>query len=269
MSQTETYLDKIFLVADPDTRIRKADNLMEFEVYTTAGLLAGEQPGNFKRIPKGTKVKLDKAKVLATGSSDALVFAHALSADGQSEYGWTSTRNLDGAFVNESLGSIAPRPGAGKFGPNAAWKAGAYTGQLTLVEIVGAKQKVKHISVDTLEPYLVLVKAAATNGLQVAINSGFRSYPEQKYLYEGYSNHRPGFNLAAKPGRSNHQSGIAFDIALAGADGNPVYEWLKRNAPAHGFIRTVNKEPWHWEYDRAKAATAMAAHTYKTGNVTV
>ena len=87
--------------------------------------------------------------------------------------------------------------------------------------------------------------------------------------YEGYSNHRPGFNLAAKPGRSNHQSGIAFDIALAGADGNPVYEWLKRNAAAHGFIRTVNKEPWHWEYDRAKAATAMAAHTYKTGNVTV
>jgi hypothetical protein len=49
----------------------------------------------------------------------------------------------------------------------------------------------------------------------------------------------------------------------------PVYKWLKRNAPAHGFIRTVNKEPWHWEYDRAKAATAMATHTYKTGNVTV
>jgi hypothetical protein len=28
---------------------------------------------------------------------------------------------------------------------------------------------------------------------------------------------------AAKPGRSNHQTGIAFDIALAGADGSPVY----------------------------------------------
>ncbi len=106
------------------------------------------------------------------------------------------------------------------------------------------------------------------DGVQVAINSGFRSYPEQKYLYEGYINHRPSFNTAAKPGRSNHQSGIAFDIAVAGGDGNPVYEWLKRKAPAHGFIRTVNKEPWHWEYDRAKAEIAVAAHTYKTRNVT-
>jgi hypothetical protein len=35
--------------------------------------------------------------------------------------------------------------------------------------------------------------------------------------YEGYSNHRAGFNLVAKPGRSPHQSGIDFDIALAGA----------------------------------------------------
>jgi hypothetical protein len=35
---------------------------------------AGEQPGNFKRIPKGTMDKINKAKVLPTGSSDALVF---------------------------------------------------------------------------------------------------------------------------------------------------------------------------------------------------
>jgi hypothetical protein len=79
---------------------------LEFEVYTPADVPPGEQPGNFKRIPKGTKVKLDKVKVLPTGSSDALVFAHALSANGESEYGWTSTRNLDGGFVNETLGSI-------------------------------------------------------------------------------------------------------------------------------------------------------------------
>jgi hypothetical protein len=42
---------------------------------------------------------------------------------------------------------------------------------------------------------------------------------------------------------------------------------LTKNAPHHGFIRTVNKELWHWEYDKAKAAIAVARHTYKTSNV--
>ncbi len=114
MSRTETYLDKVFSVADPDTRIRKPDNLMEFELYTPGDVTAGEQPGNFKRIPKGTKVKLDKIKALPMGSSAALVFAHALSADGGSEYGWTSTRNLDGAFVNETLRQHPPAAGSGE-----------------------------------------------------------------------------------------------------------------------------------------------------------
>jgi hypothetical protein len=30
-----------------------------------------------------------------------------------------------------------------------------------------------------------------------------------------------------------------------------------------------SKEPWHWEYDKTKAAKAVAANTYKTGNVVV
>jgi LAS superfamily LD-carboxypeptidase LdcB len=76
-----------------------------------------------------------------------------------------------------------------------------------------------------------------------------------------------GFNTAAPPGSSNHQNGIAFDIAVGGGSGDPIYDWLKKNAPARGFIRTVNKEPWHWEFDKAKAAIAVAAKTFKTKNV--
>ncbi len=33
-------------------------------------------------------------------------------------------------------------------------------------------------------------------------------------------------------------------------------------------VRLYESKPGDWEYDRAKAASPMAAHTYKTGNVT-
>ena len=268
MSRTESYLEKIFIVTDPDARIRTPGDLMAFERYTPADVLPpGEQVGNFKRIAKDTQVKVDAIKVVPTGGSGSIAFAHSLSQDGTAELGWTSTRNFNGKFINETLGTMPPEPGAGKFGPNAVWSGGSFKGQITLVQIIAASLDVRRIASDTLDPYLDLVAAAAKDRVQVAINSGFRSYPEQKDLYEGYIKGLPGFNLAAKPGTSNHQNGIAFDIAVAGASGDPVYDWLKENAPPRGFIRTVNGEPWHWEYDTAKAAVAVAAHTYKTDNV--
>jgi hypothetical protein len=270
MSQTSSYLDKTFTVADPDARIRKPGDLMNFQTYSaTDPLPPGAAVGDFKRIPQGAKVKVDDIEIVRTGSSGSIVFGHALSPDGATELGWTSTRNFNGKFVNETLDRLEPAPGAGKFGPNAAWSAGNYLGQRTLVEIVNFEIDVKRIALESLQPYMVLVAAAASDGISIAINSGFRSYPEQKLLYEGFIKHLPGFNTAAPPGRSNHQNGIAFDLRVGGGDGDPVYEWLKKNGPAHDFVRTVNKEPWHWEFDKVKAAKAVAAHTFKTPNVTV
>ena len=270
MNKSSSYIDKIFVVIDSDARIRKPGDFMEFQTYTaTDPLPAGEQVGNFKRIPQNTEVKVDDIEIVRTGSSGAIVFAHAMSKDGAKEHGWTSTRNFRGKFVNETLGELPPMPGAGKYGPNAAWAGGEYLGQRTLVEIVDVTLEIERIALDTLEPYLNLVASAAQDGVEIAINSAFRSYPEQKSLYEGYKNRLPGYNIAAPPGTSKHQNGIAFDIRVAGATGDPVYEWLKKNGPSHGFIRTVNKEPWHWEYDQAKAVAAIAAHTYKTQNVVV
>lgn len=37
-------------------------------------------------------------------------------------------------------------------------------------------------------------------GLDLIISSGTRTRAEQQYLYDGWINRRPGFNLAAKPG---------------------------------------------------------------------
>ncbi len=270
MSQADSYLNKIFEVIDPDTRLRKPGDLMTFLVYTAADPLpSGVAVGDFKRIPRGTKVKVDDIEIFRTGSSGSIVFGHAMSPDGASEFGWTSTRNFAGKFVNETLGEVPPARGGGKFGPNAAWSGGQFIGQRTLVEIVDFKLEIERITLDTLAPYLALVKAAAADNVSVAINSGFRSYPEQKFLFDGFTRHLPGFNTAAPPGTSKHQNGIAFDIRVAGGDGDPVYEWLKKNGPAHGFVRTVNKEPWHWEFDKVKADKAIALRTFKTANVHV
>ena len=84
MSRTESYAGKTFIVTDADTRLRNPDNLMEFERYKAVDPLpASEQVGNIKRIPKGTELKVDKIKIVPTGSSGSIVFAHVLSRDEQ------------------------------------------------------------------------------------------------------------------------------------------------------------------------------------------
>ena len=125
---------------------------------------------------------------------------------------------------------------------------------------------IEHLALKTIEPYMAL---AAGDGVVISLNSGLRSYPEQKHQHEGFVRGLPGFNTAAKPGVAKHQNGIAFDIAVAGGDGNPTYEWLKQHATAFGFVRTVSREPWHWEWDEPKAQAASARGRFMTPNVMV
>lgn len=140
-------------------------------------------------------------------------------------------------------------------GKHASWSKGKYTGQIDTINVLGAKtswqngKKVYAPDIDTLskdlkEKYDVLDAAASTDGYSIMIISGFRSYPEQKELYD--LRHVRGVDTA-RPGRSNHQSGIAIDINTNGFD-TDIYKWMKKNASKYGFIRTVNSEDWHWEY---------------------
>ena len=249
----------VFVVVDPDARIRRPEDLMTFSL---------DAAGRFQTVPKGTEVRVVEIRLVEAGSRSSIVFGRATSVDGAQVFGWTSTRNFDGKFMNETIGAVQPEPGAGRFGPNAAWSQGEYLGQIELAAIVDAKLELERLALRTIEPYAALVAAAAKDGVLVTLNSGFRSYPEQKHLHDRFMRRLPGFNTAAKPGFSNHQSGIAFDISVPGGDGNPTYEWLKRDATTFGFVRTVSKEPWHWEFDEPKAQIALAAGTFKIKTVT-
>lgn len=122
-----------------------------------------------------------------------------------------------------------------------------------------------------------MIKAAKEEeGLIIQSVSGFRSYSYQKGLYERYvkrDGEKKASTYSAKPGHSEHQTGLAFDIGGTDKskwvndsfDGTKEAKWLAKNAHRFGFILRYPKgktditgykyEPWHFRYvglDHAK-----------------
>ena len=106
-------------------------------------------------------------------------------------------------------------------------------------------------------------------GLNVPLISGYRSYETQEKLYNKYVK-KDGENKAntysAKPGESEHQTGLAFDIGSVDRSFANTIEakWLAENAYLYGFIIRYPKdktnvtgyiyEPWHVRYLGEKKA---------------
>ena len=76
----------------------------------------------------------------------------------------------------------------------------------------------------------------------VSIKSGYRSYEEQEELYQRYL--RGEGNLAAPPGRSNHNHGEAADL---GYMSDEAREWVHSVAADLGLHFPVRGENWHVE----------------------
>ncbi|NJO39601.1 MAG: hypothetical protein HC769_15180 [Cyanobacteria bacterium CRU_2_1] len=57
-----------------------------------------------------------------------------------------------------------------------------------------------------------LEKAIRDRGIRLFINSAYRTIAQQLILYNQYKTGRCGIEIAAPPGGSNHQSGLAIDI---------------------------------------------------------
>ena len=91
------------------------------------------------------------------------------------------------------------------------------------------------------------MRQAAMNeaGLRMQLNSAFRTMGKQRELYQRYI--KRGKPVAAYPGTSPHQMGLAVDIQTNGGT-LPIYKWLVGNSQRFGFYRTVASEPWHYHY---------------------
>lgn len=131
---------------------------------------------------------------------------------------------------------------------------------------------------EVTDAYTDLIEAGSAEGLEFVMVSGFRSYDEQEILYNDYvarEGQEEADNYSARPGHSEHQSGLAFDIGSVESANNfevsfedtPEYDWLKDAAHEYGFIirykegkediTGIQFEPWHLRYVGVEAATEI------------
>jgi hypothetical protein len=80
---------------------------------------------------------------------------------------------------------------------------------------------------------------------RIYVASGLRSYNEQKILYNLYLAGKG--NLAARPGTSNHETGLAVDAWINGTVALFSHKQAAALAAKHNLVRTVPSEAWHAE----------------------
>ncbi|OYW83930.1 hypothetical protein B7Z17_04880, partial [Candidatus Saccharibacteria bacterium 32-49-10] len=121
-------------------------------------------------------------------------------------------------------------------------------------------------------------KDAKTAGFDLFLASGFRSYELQNFYYTNYAasaGQQEADKYSAKPGNSEHQTGLAFDISLSSRQcyletcfgDTEDAKWLEANSTSYGFILRYpnNKvdatgyqyEPWHFRYVGVELAAAL------------
>ena len=124
--------------------------------------------------------------------------------------------------------------------------------------------------------FLKLIAQMKEEGYAISDNySGFRSYATQAQLYQSYVNQEgqaAADRYSARPGYSEHQTGLAFDVI--GTDGQLVEDssaaqWLLEHAPDYGFVVRYPRgkesitgymhEEWHLRYIGKEAKDIAAS----------
>lgn len=130
-----------------------------------------------------------------------------------------------------------------------------------------------------------LITAAAAAGHDIRIISAYRDHDTQVALYERYValyGREAADTHSARPGHSEHQTGLAVDLDdhgdcyLTDCFGEtPAGRWLAENAAAYGFVVRYPEgkeqitgflsEPWHFRY----VGIELAEEMQRTGIVTL
>lgn len=137
-------------------------------------------------------------------------------------------------------------------------------------------QRVREVAYNA---FLDMWHAAEQEGYYLMINSSYRSYQDQEAVYNNYkssSGQKYADSIAARPGSSEHQTGLAIDIfSKTNTNRNsftdsPEAKWLEDNAHIYGFILRYpedkvditgyNYESWHYRYVGEDIATYIYEH---------
>ena len=129
---------------------------------------------------------------------------------------------------------------------------------------------------DVYDAFITMFNAAKKEDITLIINSGYRDYEDQdstyQSFYESYGEDEAD-KIAARPGFSEHQTGLSLDLTSYDETENNVFEntndfkWLQDNAYKYGFILRYPKgkekitgydyESWHYRYVGIEVATKI------------
>ena len=142
--------------------------------------------------------------------------------------------------------------------------------ELSNVYAYGTNQMLR---LDAYNAFIAMWNKANEDGYKLIINSSYRSYEDQEKIYNDYSSwygETDADKKAARPGYSEHQTGLALDVQSYCSENKefdecPEFTWLSNNAYKFGFILRYpkdlehitgyNYESWHYRFVGIKAST--------------
>lgn len=131
------------------------------------------------------------------------------------------------------------------------------------------------IKEEVYQQFIEMFNAAKEDGKKIIISSGYRTYEDQKETYNNYVDRygtKKADTLAARPGFSEHETGLTLDITTGTATKDTFedtleFKWLEENSYKYGFILRYPKdkeditgyayEPWHYRYVGVEIATKI------------
>ena len=138
------------------------------------------------------------------------------------------------------------------------------------------------LSAKAIDAFNSLMAASDAAGMNLNVTSSYRSYSNQVSTYAywvGVSGADGADTYSARPGYSEHQTGLAFDISSNGCvldcfGSSPAYAWMQSNAAQYGFIQRYyagydsitgyKAEEWHYRYVGIAIAQDMKNRGIKT-----
>ena len=134
------------------------------------------------------------------------------------------------------------------------------------------------INKEAYEAFLEMKNDMAKENMQIRIISAYRSYDYQESLYDNYlKNNSQNIvdTYSARPGYSEHHTGLAIDVDNVKLNYNKFYLtkeflWMQDNAYKYGYILRYPKdkenitgysfEPWHYRYVGKEASKYIKEH---------
>lgn len=121
-----------------------------------------------------------------------------------------------------------------------------------------------YLSIDAKIAYDNLCEASIAAGMELSVNSSYRSYQDQEKVYNSYLElYGQSYvdKYVATPGYSEHQTGLALDVKSLNSSifkNSEEYIWMLNNSYKYGFILRYpenkkditgyNSEAWHFRY---------------------